>query len=594
MIRILTFSICVLCLVSGGCTDDDMISSTSTFSPTETVPVKLTLSMEAYNVSLAGETRAGREDFVLSVSNPDMDIEIVGTPVTRATSAAAINEENAIYNFTVLQFAGTTVDAKLIGKTTYPCPSGIIDTKSVNIALTTTGSGGVAVKHRFVVITNTLPADFNSLLVGTSSYSDFQNLNFAGNGNESPFPLRQLTVNGESKNTMMMCGLVDAVIATSGKQIAIALQRTVAKVTFNIKVTYPTDNVDFNKFKNWDVSLMNIPNKSYFNTLGRKAVFPSPDTKDRSTSYWDKLFTTPIQGDALSTLTGKSSYIPINLQQTVTTSTLTTRRSNAPLGGTYLQIMGRQMTPSGTGSIPVVLDFILYQIFLGKNLTTDFSVYPNYNLTYNIHLRGRSEDDSNVIRLIPGSFSGSLKASSDLGGTASLSDIKDTKAVRWEYPKRIETYFADSPFPWGGSGSDDLGEYKLRWFAPTVAYDNKGATSLTDGYSNTQKLQSNGSTFVYYPAALACYMGLNGNSQAAQAFNWYLPSIGELIGTWISSSSMASQQSSSYWSSTARKDVQQAFIITNEGEVKTAPVSGDSNNRHYVRGCRNPATVTTN
>ena len=60
MIRILTFSICVLCLVSGGCTDDDMISSTSTFSPTETAPVKLTLSMEAYNVSLAGETRAGR------------------------------------------------------------------------------------------------------------------------------------------------------------------------------------------------------------------------------------------------------------------------------------------------------------------------------------------------------------------------------------------------------------------------------------------------------------------------------------------------------------------------------------------------------
>lgn len=589
MIRILTFSICVLCLVSGGCTDDDMISSTSTFSPTETVPVKLTLSMEAYNVSLAGETRAGREDFVLSVSNSDMDIEIVGTPITRATPATVINEENAIYNFTVLQFAGTTADARLFGKTTYPCPNGIIDTKSVDIALTTTGPGGAAVKHRFVVITNTLSSDFNSLLVGTSSYSDFQNLNFVRTENDPLFPLRQLSVNGQRKNTMMMCGFVDAVIATSGKQIAIALQRTVAKVTFNID----TDNVDFGKFGNWDVSLMNIPNKSYFNILGRKAVFPSPDAKERSTFYWEKLFTTPTLGDPLP-IKEKASYIPINLQQTVVTSTLATRRSNAPLGGTYLQIMGRQMTEPGVGSMPIVLDFVLYQIFLGKNLTTDFSVYPNYNLTYNIHLKGRSEDDSNVIRLIPGSFSGSLKASSDLGGTVSLSDIKDLKAVRWEYSKRIETYFADSPFPWSGSGSDDLGAYKLRWFAPTVAYNNKEATSLTDGYSNTQKLQSNGSTFVYYPAALACYMGLNGNSQAAQAFNWYLPSIGELIGTWISSSSMASQQSPSYWSSTARKDVQQAFIITNEGEVKTAPVSGDSNNRHYVRGCRNPATVTTN
>ena len=588
MIRILTFSICVLCLV--GCTDDDMISSTSTFSPTETVPVKLTLSMEAYNVSLAGETRAGREDFVLSVSNSDMDIEIVGTPVTRAIPATAINEENAIYNFTVLQFAGTTADAKLSGKTTYPCPNGVIDTKSVDILLTTTGPGGAAVKHRFVVITNTLSSDFNSLAVGTSSYSDFQNLNFVRTENDPLFPLRQFTVNGQPKNTMMMCGLVDAVIATSGKQIAIALQRTVAKVTFNID----TDNADFSKFGNWDVSLMNIPNKSYFNTLGRKAVFPSPDAKERSTFYWEKLFTTPTLGDPLP-IKEKASYIPINLQQTVATSTLATRRSNAPLGGTYLQIMGRQMTPPGIGSMPIVLDFVLYQIFLGKNLTTDFSVSPNYNLTYNIHLKDRSEDDSNVIRLIPGSFSGSLKASSDLGGTASLSDIKDTKAVRWEYSKRIETYFADSPFPWSGSGSDDLGVYKLRWFAPTVAYDNKGATSLTDGHSNTQKLQSNSSTFVYYPAALACYMGLNGNGQAAQAFNWYLPSIGELIGTWISSSSMASQLSPSYWSSTARKDIQQAFIITNEGEVKTAPVSGgDSNNRHYVRGCRNPDTVTTN
>ena len=56
----------------------------------------------------------GREDFVLSVSNSDMDIEIVGTPITRATPATVINEENAIYNFTVLQFAGTTADAKAV------------------------------------------------------------------------------------------------------------------------------------------------------------------------------------------------------------------------------------------------------------------------------------------------------------------------------------------------------------------------------------------------------------------------------------------------------------------------------------------------
>ena len=68
------------------------------------------------------------------------------------------------------------------------------------------------------------------------------------------------------------------------------------------------------------------------------------------------------------------------------------------------------MSPDGVGSFPVVKDFVLYQIYLGKNLTTDFSVYSNNNLTYNITLKGRSDDDTNVIRFIPGYFSGELKA----------------------------------------------------------------------------------------------------------------------------------------------------------------------------------------
>ena len=35
-----------------------------------------------------------------------------------------------------------------------------------------------------------------------------------------------------------------------------------------------------------------------------------------------------------------------------------------------------------------------------------------------------------------------------------------------------------------------------------------------------------------------------------------------------------------------------AFIITNKGEVKTAPVNSD-NDRHYVRGFRDPDAVNT-
>lgn len=587
MIRVLIFSICIICLPLGGCTDDNLMSSPSTPFPSKTVPVELTLNTMAYNTSLSGETRAGGGSFVLSVSNPDMDIELVGTPVTRA--ATAIDKENAIYNYTLLQFAGTTADATLYDIQTYSCPTGVIETKMVNLKLTTTGPGGTAVKHLFVVIANTIPADFNSLQVNSSTYSDFQNLNFAGNGNKSSFPLREINVNGVNKETMIMCGQVGAIIATSGKQISIALQRTVAKVTFNIE----TDNPDFSKFTNWDVSLMSIPNKSYLNTVGREAVFPVTDSNNRSSAYWDKVLTTPTVGDPLP-VTGKSLYIPVNLQQTVTTSTLLTRRSNAPTGGTYLQIMGKEMATGGTTTLPVVKDFLLYQIFLGKNLTTDFSVYPNYNLTYNITLKNKSEDDANIIKLIPGNFSGELVAYNSTG--TSLTTVDDPDAVKWTYPDRIETYFMDSPYPWplgGGNVIEDLGRYDLRWYAGS-AYSNLGATSLTDGYTNTRKLQKTTSSYIYYPAALACYRGLNGlNYAGEQQFAWYLPSIGELIGTWISSSSMVNQQSPSYWSSTALQNIPQAFVITNEGEVKTVPVNDDGN-RHYVRGCRNPDLFNAN
>ena len=69
---------------------------------------------------------------------------------------------------------------------------------------------------------------------------------------------------------------------------------------------------------------------------------------------------------------------------------------------------------------------------------------------------------------------------------------------------------------------------------------------------------------------------------------WYLPSIGELIGTWISSSSTASQLSAGYWSSTACPDADEAFVITNEGKVYSDAVG----NTHAVRGFQDPVKAS--
>lgn len=585
-VRKLVLLICITCLLPVGCTDDDVLPASQKPLSGKTVPVKLIIGIDDYNTPTVGETRSGGESPVLTASYPDMDIELMTTPVTRATPLAAIDEENAVYKYTILQFNGTTEGATLIKKDTYDCPEGIIKTDEV-VAFQQTG--GIDVKHRFVILANINPEDLAGLAENTATYSDLQNMFFSWSANNSLFPLHQVTFSdGTTKDAIIMCGITYGAITDIGQQISVGLQRTVAKVTFNIK----TDNPQFNKFTKWDVALTNIPGKSYFIALGRKAVFPETTAmSDKSTAYWDKLFTTPpssttdLGGDPLP-IKEKFAYVPVNLQKTVTTSTYSTRRDNAPIGGTYLQIMGREMKSQTTSFIPIVKDYVIYQIFLGKNLTTDYSIYPNYNLTYNITLKGQDESDSNVIRFIPGHFSGKLTAFDSNGVETS----DGTAAVKWQYANRIEAYFMDARYP------RSLGEGNvrtdLRWaIIGSEGFKNLGAVSLVDGFENTKKLQIN-STNIDYPAALACYEGLNGIvTPGSNDFEWYLPSIGELIGTWISSASTAPTLSSSYWSSTADKNgTANAYIITTQGEVKLAPADDDSN-RHYVRGVRNPEKI---
>ena len=245
MIRKLIFSICMICPLLAGCTDDDMIPSSQMPLSSETVPVRLNFSTEAFNTPFQGDTRSGGESTVLSVSNQDMDIELVKTPVTR-DAVAAIDKENAVYNYTVLQFAGITETATLLGKATYPCKDGVITTADVELQATTTGPGGTVVKHRFVVIANVDGTDFNTLQENTSIYSDLQNMHISQAGNQD-FPLHKVTVNGVKKDAIIMSGSVDATINTGeAKQLSIALKRTVAKVTFNVK----TDNPAFSNLKN--------------------------------------------------------------------------------------------------------------------------------------------------------------------------------------------------------------------------------------------------------------------------------------------------------------------------------------------------------
>ena len=96
------------------------------------------------------------------------------TPVTR-DAVAAIDKRNAVYNYTVLQFAGITETATLLGKATYSLVRmGVITTADVELQRQLQqGPAGLSLDYRFVVIANVDGTDFNTLQENTSTYSDF-------------------------------------------------------------------------------------------------------------------------------------------------------------------------------------------------------------------------------------------------------------------------------------------------------------------------------------------------------------------------------------------------------------------------------------
>ena len=576
-------SICVACLVLGGCTEDNLLSDSRMPLSTEPVTVRLTLGIDDYNTSSDGKTRMEEIPHVLSMSSPDMDVELVATPAaTRVASSptAAITEDNAVYSYMGFQFDGTKSDGKLVEKKFFTSPDGSIKTDEVEIKPTLEGQ-----KNMVVILANVNESEFETMIVGNSTYADLQNLCMTLVTDDGMFPRNKVTLpNGGGKKTgIVMCGQTATEIS-SGKQLYISLKRTVARVKFNIKTTYP-HFIDVEH--TWNVTLMNIPTQSYYNVIGRKAIFPSESSMDKTGLFWTKSLTTITAANPV--IETAPLYIPINLQQVVPTSTQKTRRDNAPSGGTYLQIVGLEnVQVPGVEDLIVVKDFSIYQLFLGKNFTTDYSVSANYDLTYNITLKGNSPDDTNVIRLIPGYFSGELTAY-DVNGNP-LSSVTDANAVKWQYPNKIELYFSDGYYPAGSSsGSTNQGEKNLKWYVG-AAFAKLGATSLTDGRKNTALLQASGTPWEDYAAAYTCYRGTNGYDQGipAEDILWYLPSVSELIGTWISSSSTQEQLAESYWSSTADPNADKAFVVSNEGKVYSDAVG----NTHAVRASQDPDKAT--
>lgn len=479
-----------LILLLGACTDekysDTLLSGAGESG--EPVPVELRLNIQPTQSPFSFGTKAGGNIVSSTEVCKGMEVSLVETPVTRSTTY-----EDEVTNFWVFQFNGTTPESKLIRRE-------FIDSNTVSgVGLTPLSD-----KSRIIVIANVTEAAFDDFKI-ERTLSEFNNLGIFYNDNKTHYPLFASNIPAPRA---VLVGSTDMVVLPN-KQVDIMLYRSVAKVQVNLSLSSDMDGKGYN----WFYQFMNIPEKSFYYSTGRTAPFPG-----ETVGY----FNYEQKSISLSTdTTTFERYLPVNLQQPVPFTTPEKRVTNAPVDVTYLQIVG--VDKSGQS--------VVYQIHLGSNFTDDYSISPNYSYTYNIKITGESDDDSRVIKFVPGYFGGLLKM---YRGDTEV--VESSEADTWRYEKQIEVYLKDVNEEGGVKWLDGTGGM------PSLLND------LMDGRRNTWDLKGNST----YTAIQKC-IGLNAGTLGDIAdMIWYMPSYGQSLGIYVAgSSTLKTLPNTYYWSSTA-------------------------------------------
>lgn len=487
-----------LIILLGSCTDEkytDTLSSKESESG-ELVPVELALNLQPVQSPLSSGTKAGINAVSSAQVCKGLEISMVKTPVTRSATF-----EQDIKNFWVLQFNGTLPTSTLELKQ-------FVNNNSVKEVLL----NETAVRSRIIVIANADENTFSGLTdnsttsgLNSTTLADFENLGIS-TGNTG-FPL----FNATDGNRIIYAGSTDMVVS-AGKQADIRLYRTVARVKVKISLN---NEMQAEGYSAWTCQFMNIPEKSFYYSVGHTAPFPGEAVK--YFNYTQQSITPPATID--------NQYLPVNLHQPVPFTSPDRRVTNAPSDATFLQIVGVEVVGG------VVVRSVVYQVHLGSNFTDDYSISPNYSYTYDIKITGESGDDSRVIKFIPGYFGGELKMYKADGNVASTPAEADT----WRYEKPIGVYLSDVNSPggvkWLGEGSS----------MPLTT------NSFTNGRQNTWALKDE----TGYTAMQKC-ISLNATTpQTIDDMVWYMPSYGESLSIYVvGSNTLKTLPDTYYWSST--------------------------------------------
>lgn len=480
-----------LIILLGACTDEkytDTLSSKGSESG-ELVPVELALNIQPVQSPLSSGTKAGGNAVTSTQVCKGLEITMVKTPVTRSATF-----EQEIKNFWVLQFNGTAPASVLIAEQ-------FVNSNSVREVQL----NNIAVKSRIIVIANAAQNTFDGLTINSTTLADFENMGISS-GNTG-FPL----FNATDGNRIIYAGSTDMAVS-AGKQADIRLYRTVARVKVKISLN---NEMQAEGYSAWTCQFMNIPEKSFYYSVGRAAPFPGETVK--YFNYTQQPISLPATID--------KQYLPVNLHPPVPFTTPERRVTNAPSDATFLQIVGVEVAGG------VIVRSVVYQVHLGSNFTDDYSISPNYSYTYDIKITGESEDDSRVIKFVPGYFGGELKMYKADGTVAST----PAEAATWRYEKQIEVYVSDVNSPggvkWLGEGSS----------MPLTT------NSFTNGRQNTWALKDE----TGYTAMQKC-ISLNATTpQTIDDMVWYMPSYGESLSIYVvGSNTLKTLPDTYYWSST--------------------------------------------
>lgn len=533
MSRKIVYLLCLLfCL--GACNDDRLSDSNAAAPPSsgEAVPVNLVLDVAPLSPPLSAITRTGTNASGLQASFSGMEVELSGQPVATTRAFPALND-SIIHSVVILQFEGTAPNSSC-------CKAQYIEASGGNLDLSNfTFSATQSPISRIAVIANVSSTYFDlSAWESGKTYEDLMNEHLKKKDFEATYPLYK--VPQDANNRALMFGVTDTKIET-GKLVTVVLQRIFTKCSFNIDVADALKT----KYPIWQAQLANLPGRCYLIPAGRGEPFPGIALLGDDGYYNGSTVTTAngvFNADALD------AYIPVNIQSDVPTATEQTRTLMAPTGSTYLQIVGLKLTQEGS-----IQDQVIYQIYLGSNFTTNYTISPNTFYNYTIRIKDDNPQDGTIVKFIPGYWGGKLQAYDANSAAVSFGDVR---AVKWRYEKEIEFY----PF--------DVRKVGIATPTYTMFWGPKGTlqpqSSLTDGRKNTWNIQG-ASGNDQYEASYACYH-LNSTVTSENDLKWYQPSISQLVGTYLVCANLLSTLSAGYWSST-EYDANHAYYITKYGEI---------------------------